>query len=69
MVIVWEVPVWETILVIPIPIPVSLTYLFNVSLVILCWGLSTTTWPILSGTAKDFVSAGSETGVSLLVWG
>ena len=69
VVIVWAVPVPENIFVTPIPISVSLTNLFNVSFVRLCWVLSTTTLPIVPGTANDFVSAGSETGVSLLVWG
>ena len=48
---------------------VSLIYLLRVSLVILFWVLSTTTLPIVSGTAKDVVSGGSESGVSLFVYG
>ena len=43
--------------------------MFSVSFVRLCWGLSTTTLPIVPEVANDFVSEGSETGVSLLVWG
>ena len=66
---VWAVPVLENIFVTPRPISLSLTNLLSVSLVTLCWGLSTTTWPIVLGNAKDLVSAGSDTGVSLLVWG
>ena len=48
---------------------VSLIYLLRVSLVILFWVLSTTTLPIVSGTAYDFVSGGSDKGVSLFVCG
>ena len=69
VVIVWAVPECETISVIPIPISPSIIYLLSVSFVKLFWVLSTTTSPIVPGTANDFVSFGSESGVSLLVWG
>ena len=69
VVIVWAIPVADWILVIPTPMFVSLTNLFNVSLVTLFWTSLTTTSPIKSALAKDFVSAGSATGLSLLTWG
>jgi len=53
----------------PIPTVKSSLYLFRASLVILFLVSSVSTLPIRSEAAKDFVSAGSETGLSLLICG
>ena len=65
--IVCAVPVTELILVIAIPTPSSLVNLVKFSLVILFLTSLTTTSPISSGTAKETASAGSTTGLSLLI--
>ena len=57
------------ILVIPTPTSMSWLYLVRVSLVILFFTSSTTTWPIKSDWAKDLVASGSDVGLSLSVCG
>ena len=68
--IVWAVPAeLEMILVIPTPTSISWLYFSKVSLVILLFTSSTTTLPTKSDCAKDLAASGSETGLSLSVWG
>ena len=52
-----------------IPVSTSLLNLVRVSFVTLFSTSFTTTLPITLGTANDFVSSGSDTGLSLFVCG